>query len=913
MSSKPEQPAETAAADALPTHRKVLFSALAVVLFFGLVELALALFGVRPVTVTEDPYVGFASYVRLFRPAGERLETAPQKLQLFNRQSFPRVKAPGTFRIFTVGGSTTYGRPFDDATSFSGWLRAYLEALPGSRRFEVVNAGGISYASYRVAKLMEELVDYQGDLFIIYSGNNEFLERRTYGELLDAPETLARTRWLYRHSRLWTLGRRLLDRPRRQAQQRYQLTGEVDELLNTSAGLDYYRRDDEFKHRVVDHYRFNLARMVELARGAGARTILVTVPVNEKDFPPFKSQYSEGLAPDERARHGSLLAAAAEALEDGRGAEGLEAAAAAVAIDSRHAEGHYLHGRALLALGENGAAGAAFARAIAEDVCPLRALDEMQAAIRETAIRDAAARDTASREAAGGGSVELVDFRRMLKDRSIERAGHPILGEEDFLDHVHPTVEANGVLARALVEKLAAMDLLELAADWRQQVGEEVSREVLARVDGEAYAEAYKNLSKVLLWAGKKRQAEEFVRKAREVSSGAGDWELHYNAAVVALDAGDPESARTSLLEAVRLAPGAARAWDQLGVAYAALGDLDAAVEAGERAVSLDPEMAGAWNNLGTTYDQAEDPERALEVIGKALEIDPGFADAHNNLGNIYFSLGQLDRALRSYDQALEHRPGFAQAMVNRGLVLGERGELDAARLAFERALELDADLPEAHFGRGKALAGRGDAAAAIPAFERAIELAPRHLEAYELLARSLTTVGRAADAEAVVARGLEAEPRAAALHHLRGRLRAQQKSYDEAGRSFERALELDAGLLQAWRDLGMLRLVQGRPEDAARVFRDGLEVHPEEAALHHSLGRVLMMTERPGEALEHLEKAVEIEPGNALAANDLAAVYEHLGRLGEALELYRRAARLDPDLAIARDNAARLGGRTQR
>ena len=86
-----------------------------------------------------------------------------------------------------MGGSTTYGRPFDDATSFCGWLRELLPVADPSRQWELINAGGISYASYRVAALMEELADYQPDVFIVYSGQNEFLERRTYSGIIEMP------------------------------------------------------------------------------------------------------------------------------------------------------------------------------------------------------------------------------------------------------------------------------------------------------------------------------------------------------------------------------------------------------------------------------------------------------------------------------------------------------------------------------------------------------------------------------------------------------------------------------------------------------------------------------------------------------------------------------------------------------
>ena len=50
----------------------------------------------------------------------------------------------------------------------------------------MINAGGISYASYRVAVVIKELARYEPDLFIIYTGHNEFLEERTYRTLIES-------------------------------------------------------------------------------------------------------------------------------------------------------------------------------------------------------------------------------------------------------------------------------------------------------------------------------------------------------------------------------------------------------------------------------------------------------------------------------------------------------------------------------------------------------------------------------------------------------------------------------------------------------------------------------------------------------------------------------------------------------
>ena len=73
----------------------------------------MALAGVRPILVDEDPYVGFQSTLRLFAPDPDAglYRTAGNKLTLFNPQSFALDKPAGGFRVFTVGGSTTYINP----------------------------------------------------------------------------------------------------------------------------------------------------------------------------------------------------------------------------------------------------------------------------------------------------------------------------------------------------------------------------------------------------------------------------------------------------------------------------------------------------------------------------------------------------------------------------------------------------------------------------------------------------------------------------------------------------------------------------------------------------------------------------------------------------------------------------------
>src|SRR5689334_21763616 len=177
--SEPTTPAQPGPRRSISLGKKILFALIALVISLGVLEGVLALAGVRPKLYEKDPYVGFSARVPLFveerGPDGQELMvTARNKLDFFNPQRFPKHKEAGVYRIFSMGGSTTYGHPYSDPTSFNGWLREYLRATAPDRKWEAINAGGISYGSYRVAQLMEEIIQYQPDLFIIYTGHNEF-------------------------------------------------------------------------------------------------------------------------------------------------------------------------------------------------------------------------------------------------------------------------------------------------------------------------------------------------------------------------------------------------------------------------------------------------------------------------------------------------------------------------------------------------------------------------------------------------------------------------------------------------------------------------------------------------------------------------------------------------------------------
>ena len=232
------------------------------------------------------------------------------------------------------------GRPYAIETSFPSWLQLSLQACEPDRTWTVVNCGGVSYASYRLAPIMRELLAYEPDMFILYTGHNEFLEDRTYSHVKRAPRPLAAMhRWLT-HLRTYNALRSAWIRVRspranRPPDKLTRLPAEVDARLDYRGGLDGYHRDDAWRKAIIEHFEFNLRRMISMANRAGVPIVLVNPVSNLKDCPPFKFANRDSISADEKAQFDSLWERAKQA--DRSVDDRIAILRQAVALDQRHA------------------------------------------------------------------------------------------------------------------------------------------------------------------------------------------------------------------------------------------------------------------------------------------------------------------------------------------------------------------------------------------------------------------------------------------------------------------------------------------------------------------------------------------------------------------------------------------------
>lgn len=676
MNSSVDKPGTKPSRRQMRWWKKLGYSLFTTLLFFALLESGLALVGLSPTNDTDDPFVGFTGSSPLFVTGSNdsrMMVTAPNKLAYFNQQRFLRHKPSGVIRVFCLGGSTTYGRPYDDATSFAGWLRELLPRVAPDTAWEIINAGGVSYASYRVARLAEELVQYEPDLLIVYTGQNEFLEERTYRNIL-------RTSILQRHltatlaqTRTYALAQRLLGRQRvpRKAD-RFQMPEEVDAVLDHTVGPTSYVRNDELRRQILDHFAINLARIVHIGRRSGAQVMLVTPASNLKDCSPFKSLHTKELSA-ESLRRWTKFYAEAKRLERGRKPEeALTTYRRAAQIDSRFAELHWRKGRLLLKLRQFAAARTAFRRAVDEDVCPLRAISEIPEIVRDTADQM---------------NVPLVDFERLINRRCRQQLGHTSPGNEFFLDHVHPTIATNSQLAVAIIARLAENGRFKIRSGPTKELMDTVSRRIESHIDARKHAIALRNLAKVLNWAGKHHEAGSLALRA--VKQLPEDPEALVISAAFLARTGRTLQAIEHYRRALRHRPDYATAHQMLGATLVDRGALNEALKHFIALARLRPEDAHAWQMIGAIYAEQGHFSKALPSYEQAASLNPDDADIQYNLANALGHLGHHHAAIEHYARAVELNPDDADAHNNLGVMLMQEGRMSAAASHFRQVLRL--------------------------------------------------------------------------------------------------------------------------------------------------------------------------------------------------------------------------------
>src|ERR1022692_786379 len=220
------------------------------------------------------------------------------------------------------------------------------------------------------------------------------------------------------------------------------------------------------------------------------------------------------------------------------------------------------------------------------------------------------------------------------------------------------------------------------------------------------------------------KQRQEAEEKARKENSTIKTLNEKISAARTAANAGDFETAISTLTEATQMDATHDVVWAQLGDAYR-----------GSAVKQTDPaEKTKRFQGAVADY------QKAVDIKQKNMETKKGPDDAkqlaayYNNLGEAESKSGKIDDAVKAYTQAAQVNPeGAAGYYYNIGAVLTNAGKVDDAIAAFDKCIAADPNKADAYYQKGVNLIGKatlqGDKMVApqgtAEAFQKYLELQP--------------------------------------------------------------------------------------------------------------------------------------------------------------------------------------------
>ena len=369
---------------------------------------------------------------------------------------FPCQKPPGTFRIVTLGGSSTQGFGVDASQTFATRLEELLAGRT-AQPVEVINAGIAGYNTIQIRRMLPYLRFLEPDLYVLYAGHNDY----NYFLVADAAELTPP--WV-RHLR--SMGDRLVSwralrtlfqtihpppglssRPQEGWGRPGGARQRAPHLKDTVRPVPEQREQrraltqQEISARDLIDSRFsdNVTALVAEARTLGAQVVLLSPVCRVRDAPVDSIHW--------RDLNDEALARWDGAWRRARDAHNHEAAASleqALAIDDSYSHLRHLAGELARDAGRYQEARAHYLAAM--DWNPPTSMD--RAPPHHAQVVAQAARDL---------GVLYIDLWPVFAEAA-ELPGLP--DDELFLDTIHPNPAGHRLIARTLADALLQQELV---------------------------------------------------------------------------------------------------------------------------------------------------------------------------------------------------------------------------------------------------------------------------------------------------------------------------------------------------------------------------------------------------------------------------------------------------------------------
>jgi len=704
----------------------------------------------------EDYYVPNDRFGYRFFPPALARTPVPQRML---------VKKPAnTCRIFVFGESAAMGDP--DPT-FGAWryLQVLLrERFPGTD-FEVVCVAMTAINSHVILPIARECARCDGDLWIIYMGNNEMVGPFGAGTVFGsrAPGAgLVRANLALKTTKIG----QFLDGLRQQ-------WGDHSSAPKTWSGLDMFkdhqlRYDDPNRLRAYANFKKNLDDILRAGRNAGVPVILSTVGSNLKDCAPFGSLHSAGLKESQKTQWDEIYqqGIALESSGDYPGA--LKKYEQAAVIDPQYAELHFRAGHCQLALTNSAQALGDFELARDDDTLAFRADSRINQIIKNAA------------EAKAKHGVYIWDAFASLAPSSPDK----IPGNELFYEHVHLNFDGNYLLGRAFAEQalklLPKSVLAKGKSEWAsaelcdRRLGVSpwdrfrIWQENYSRVSEPPFTDQLNDVSRAKFYMAKLKELNSQMTEETRVQS------------------------RAAYEEALALSPDDYFLRENFAQFLDQSGDLAAAPREEQRVSELLPQNPMTPCIIGRLLVRLGDTSGAEKSFLRALTIRSDYVQALNEMGLILGNQRKTTEAAGFFSRVLKIDSGYVETYLNWGFMEQCEGKTDQAMAHYHTAADLQPNGPAAHFQQAVALAAAHHRDDAIGYFRNAVWMNPKFWQARYLLGVELAAGGNMEEAQAQFAETVNIRPDFERAHLNYGAILAKQRKLDEALKEFQITLRLN-------------------------------------------------------------------------------------------------------------------------
>lgn len=644
-------------------------------------------------------------------------------------------KPPGTIRIFILGESAAMGDP-EPAYGAGRYMEALLRDKFSGMNFEIVNVAFTAINSHVILPIAKECVRHDGDIWIVYMGNNEMVGPFGAATVFGAQAPPRFYAQLVTRIQATRVGQLLVECMRK-------ITASKPKS-SSWAGMQMFLENriapqSPKKEVVYRNFEKNLNDILSAGLEQHSKIILNTVAVNLKDTPPFASISSSNLsAPDQAIGNN-----AAKMESSGDFAQAAALYARAAALDDKSAELQYGWGHSLLKTGDVSQARAHLQLACDDDALPFRADSRTNGIIRHAANKFA------------GEKLMLLDSAMSLTTNNPSG----LCGDETFYEHVHFDFDGSYHLAMAWaheVEKLlpanaahgngawASQEMCEQwlgLSDWNRSL---VIEHLMGRLQVPPFNSQPNNAERL----EKLRQRVAHLHAQMNTNTAPlarsnflvqlkrwpEDFILRENFALFLQATGDLAESVAQWRQVHDMVPHDYLPYFQLGRLLGGLNQWTEAETDLRAALKIHPSLSEGWYELGNVLASQEKYSEALNYYAVARQQRPQDGQTVLRMGKVHARLNQHDVAAKLYQEAIDLNPTEWEPHYELAAELDAGGKLEGALKQFGEAARLNAGYSRTHYNYGVLLAKAGHLDEAQREFEESLRLEPGYKNAADNL-----------------------------------------------------------------------------------------------------------------------------------------------------------------------------------